>query len=183
MILEPLRIPGCFAIKTERKQDNRGYFERDFSAHDFKDFGLVSEWVQENTSFNSRMGTVRGLHFQLGGVGETKLIKCVQGSVFDVFLDLRKDSKTFGECGSLILAEDLPIQLYLPTGIAHGYQTLSDNSMLRYLHSAEYQSRNARSINFRDPKLAISWPIGITMYSKEDDLAPTFEEFLESYEL
>lgn len=163
--------------------DSRGFFEKDFSANDFKSLGLVFEWVQENSSYSTLTGTVRGMHIQSGESGETKRVKCIYGSIFDIFIDLRRESKTFGKWGSVVLSSELSNQLYLPSGIAHGYQTLSDHTLVRYSHDVEYEPSNSWRINFKDPALGIVWPLPVTICSKEDSNAPTLEFFLENYDL
>lgn len=183
MQIEPLEISGCFAIHSSRNSDSRGYFEKDYSEEVYKSAGLNTKWVQENTSFSQRKGSLRGLHLQVGPIGEIKRIKCLRGRIFDVFLDVRKNSSTFGQWASYDLRQDSSVHIYLPGGVAHGFQTLEDEVLLKYSHNIEFQPLAARTINFSDPELKISWPLSITQISDADLTAPTFEEFVKTYEM
>lgn len=180
MLIEPLQIAGCFAIRPQRNFDNRGYFEKDYSEKLFDENGLNIQWVQENTSFSELKGTVRGLHIQLGKPGEIKRIKCMRGQVFEVFLDLRPESPTFCQWGSYILTEDSGVQVYLPEGIAHGFQTLSDGVLLKYSHNIEYQARANKTVNYADSDLEIIWPYQVSNVSQSDMDAPSLKEFVEN---
>jgi dTDP-4-dehydrorhamnose 3,5-epimerase len=183
LIIEPLQIAGCFAIKPHRKIDGRGYFEKDYSEKFFEESGLNIKWVQENTSYSELRGTVRGLHIQVSGKGEIKRIKCLRGQVFEVFLDLRHKSPTFCQWGSYILTEDSGEQIYLAEGIAHGFQTLTDGVLLQYSHNVEYQPLAAKSVNFADSDLEITWPHVISNVSQSDKCAPSLKEFVKNYVL
>ena len=183
MIFEPLQISGCFAIHPQRNEDSRGYFEKDYSEEVYKRAGLNTHWVQENTSFTQKKGSLRGLHLQVGPIGEIKRIKCLKGSISEFLLDLRRESPTFGQWASLILEQGSGVQIYLPGGIAHGFQTLEDDVLLRYSHNVEYQPLAARTINFGDPSLGIQLPLSISNISKADESAPYLEEFVKTYEM
>lgn len=180
MKFEPLAFSGCFVIYSNRNTDSRGYFEKDYSEEIFKMAGLNTCWVQENTSFTQKKGSLRGLHLQVGQIGEIKRIKCLRGKIFEVFLDLRRESSTFGEWISINLEEDSGVQIYLPGGIAHGFQTLEDDVLLRYSHNVEYQPSASKTINCKDPRLNISWPLSISNISESDKNAPNLGEFVKT---
>ncbi len=126
MLFRELSIGGSFAVDLERKEDERGFFARSFDEGEFAARGLVSRFTQSSVSFNRRRGTVRGLHFQAAPHGETKLVRCVAGAVFDVVVDLRRDSPTYLKSAGIELSADNRTALYIPAGLAHGFQTLRD---------------------------------------------------------
>lgn len=159
MQFEPLQIDGAFLIRVEPVVDERGAFARTFCADEFAAQGLVDRFTQHSVSFNSRRGTVRGLHFQAEPFAETKVVRCLRGAVFDVIVDLRLRSSTFGQwCATRLLAEERNA-VYVPQGCAHGFQTLLDNCELEYLMTPDFDAASARGIRWDDPALAIAWPI------------------------
>jgi dTDP-4-dehydrorhamnose 3,5-epimerase len=173
---DPLEIDGAFLIRTELVADERGGFARTFCAGEFAAKGLVDRFTQHSVSFNSRRGTVRGLHFQAKPFGETKVVRCIRGVVFDVIIDLRPQSSTFGKwCATRLLADERNA-VYVPKGCAHGYQTLLDDCELEYLITPAFAAPSVRGIRWDDPTLAIEWPIteGVIMSSRDQEL-PLFE--------
>ncbi len=174
MIFEPLAIHGAYKITPEKRGDNRGAFARVYCAKEFAAHGLNTEWVQMNTSINAAKGTLRGLHFQRPPYAEIKLVRCVQGRVFDVFLDLRKDSPDFGKVCAVTLDSVALETVYIPAGCAHGFQTLTDNVELHYCHSQPYQPDCEAAVNPTDPTLSIAWPLPITTISERDQAHPPF---------
>lgn len=168
------RIDGVWLIELDRHEDDRGHFTRTYCYHDFSGHGLCTTWVQSSVSFNRKKGTLRGLHYQLPPFAETKLIRCVRGTVFDVVLDIRKESKTYGHWISLELSQQIQSMLYLPPGIAHGFQTLDDDTELSYSMSEFYSQPSSRAIAWDSPELKIAWPILPPILSLRDATAPEF---------
>lgn len=169
----PTALPGVLHIIYERVTDERGWFERTFDRERFAALGLCVDFPQHARARNARRGTVRGLHFQAEPYGETKLIACVRGTAFDVLVDLRP-GEGYGRHLAVRLSEDVAEALYVPPGIAHGYQTLSDDAELSYLLSAEYRPEAARGVRWDSPALAIAWPLPAAVVSERDRSLPAF---------
>jgi dTDP-4-dehydrorhamnose 3,5-epimerase len=176
MIIEPLAIGGAFRIRTESHVDERGFFARTFDADVFRANGLETEFIQRSVSFNAHRGTLRGLHFQSDPDGETKTVRCTRGAVFDVLVDLRLNSPTYGKWHGEILTPEAPTILYVPTGCAHGFQTLSDASEIYYEISTAYVPQSSRGVRFDDPALAVRWPIDDPILSDRDRQLPLLRD-------
>jgi dTDP-4-dehydrorhamnose 3,5-epimerase len=151
-------LPGAWVIDVERLSDERGWFARTFDEAEFTARGLCSRVVQCNASFNDRRDTVRGMHYQAEPHGEPKLVRCVRGALFDVAVDLRRDSPTHRRWHGVELSAENGRMFYLPAGLAHGFQTLTDDCEVLYLMGAEYVPGAARGVRFDDPAFAIGWP-------------------------
>lgn len=164
----PAPLEGAYLIDIEKLEDERGFFGRAFCAKDFAEQGLESSFIQMNDSYSVKKGTLRGLHYQLPPMQETKIVRCVRGSCFDVILDLRKDSKTFGSYFGEILSAENRHMMYVPKGFAHGFLTLEDETELIYMVSQYYSPENERGIRWDDPTFAIRWPGRPTVLSKRD---------------
>ena len=158
MLFRPLDIPGLFLIELERMEDERGFFSRLFCADSFRARGLCADYPQWSTSFNSRRGTLRGLHFQVAPHEEIKLVSCTRGAVFDVAVDVRQGSQSRGEWVGVELSDENRSTLYIPAGFAHGFQTLTDNAEVHYHISERHVPEAARGVRWDDPDLAIAWP-------------------------
>lgn len=158
MIFSAQPLAGVFAIDIEAHSDERGFFARTLCEEQFAAHGLVSRFVQHSVSFNLRAGTLRGLHFQAAPHAEHKLVRVTRGAVFDVLLDLRPDSASFGQCCSVELSADNHRQLYIPPGVAHGFQTRLPDTELAYAMSVPFEANAARGVRWDDPALAIAWP-------------------------
>jgi dTDP-4-dehydrorhamnose 3,5-epimerase len=167
-----LPLAGAFRIDLERIVDNRGFFARTFCAEEFRAHGLVTQFVQHSLSFNARKGTLRGLHYQADPYAETKLLRCTAGAVFDVLVDLRRSSSTFGRWHAETLTADNHVMLYVPAGCAHGFQTLEDGSELYYEIAPAYVPSAARGVAFNDPALGIAWPLPDPIVSVADQTRP-----------
>lgn len=167
-----LPLQGAFRIELERREDDRGFFARTFCADEFRAQGLVTEFVQHSVSFNARKGTLRGLHYQADPDAETKLLRCTSGAVFDVLVDLRRSSLTFGRWHGEMLTAANHFMLYIPAGCAHGFQALEDRTELYYEIAPAYVPNAARGIAFDDPKLAIPWPLPEPILSAADQTRP-----------
>jgi dTDP-4-dehydrorhamnose 3,5-epimerase len=158
MRFEETPLAGAWVIEPERSEDERGFFARTFDAAEFARRGLDSRVVQSSTSYNRRAGTLRGMHYQADPHGEPKLIRCTRGAVFDVIVDLREDSATRLRWFGIELSEDNGRSLYVPIGLAHGFQTLADGSEVHYQIGHEYVPEAARGVRWDDPAFAIDWP-------------------------
>jgi dTDP-4-dehydrorhamnose 3,5-epimerase len=174
MIFKALEIPGCYLIELDRKNDDRGFFARSFCQKEFAQAGLVTEFVQNNISYNARKGTLRGMHWQKAPHPEVKVVRCTRGHIFDVALDLRSDSPTFLQWFGVELSAENGKALYLPAGVAHGFQTLEDGCEVHYQMSDEYYAELARGVRFDDPAFSIRWPLPVTIVSDKDLAYPTW---------
>jgi dTDP-4-dehydrorhamnose 3,5-epimerase len=151
-------LRGVFIIEPECVEDERGFFARTWCRREFESHGLNSRLVQCNISFNKKKNTLRGMHYQALPHEETKLIRCTQGSVFDVIIDLRPDSRTYKHYMSIRLTAQNHVLLYIPGGFAHGFQTLEDDSEVFYQMSEFYYPESARGVRWDDPAFGIEWP-------------------------
>ncbi len=172
MIFTELPLGGAFRIDLDRRADDRGFFARLFCAGEFSDHGLETVWVQANDSFSRAEGTVRGLHFQHPPMAEAKLVRCFKGAIFDVIVDLRAGSPTFGQWTALTLDDDNRTMIYIPPGFAHGFQTLRPDTELLYLHSQVYSPGHEGGLAHDDPVLAIPWPRPVVGVSARDAAFP-----------
>jgi dTDP-4-dehydrorhamnose 3,5-epimerase len=145
-------------IEMEPITDERGWFARTFSREEFEERGLNPEVVQVNTSFNSKAGTLRGMHYQEQPHAECKLVRCTRGGIYDVIVDLRAGSSSFCNWFGVELGPDEGRLLYVPEGFAHGFQTLEDATEVSYLMSHQYVPSHARGVRWDDPALGIEWP-------------------------
>ena len=161
-------IPGAYVIETDRHEDDRGFFGRSFCRDEFQQHGIPFEIVQSGISFNRRKGTVRGMHFQVAPKEEPKLIRCTRGSLHDVLVDLRRDSPTYCRSFSFQLTAENRLALYAPPGVAHGFQTLEDETEIFYELGQTYAPDLARGFRWNDPAFAIRFPLPITVISEQD---------------
>ena len=168
MIFNETNLKGSYTIELTPMGDSRGWFARTFCKEEFLQINHNKEWLQLNHSFSSEKGTIRGMHFQLPPHSEIKLVRCIAGKVFDVIIDLRKDSETFLQWFGVELSAENKRMIYIPEGFAHGFQTLTDNCELIYHHSAYYKSDMEMGMNINDPKIKINWPIEATVVSERD---------------
>ncbi len=166
-------IAGCYLLHLPIACDERGSFHRVFCSSEFHARGLPADFEQSSISVNKRSATLRGLHYQMAPHEERKLVHVVSGSVFDVVLDLRNASPTYGTWWSTTLSSDSPQALYIPAGCAHGYQTLQPNTTLLYSIAGRYSPSHARTIRWDDPALNIPWPLANPILSERDRTAPT----------
>ena len=176
MRFEPLPISGAFRIDIEPISDERGFFARTFAAEEFQARGLKTDFVQRSLSFNAKKGTLRGLHWQAPPDEETKLVRCIRGAIFDVLVDIRRGSPTFGRWHGLELSAENHAAAYVPAGCAHGFQTLVDGSEVVYEITPAYVAAGARGVRFDDPALAIAWPLAEMTISARDRSLPSFAE-------
>lgn len=161
-------LAGCWLITLEPMGDERGWFARSFCRNEFARRGIDMEVVQANTSFNRLAGTLRGMHYQVAPHAERKLVRCARGAVFDVAVDLRAGSGTHCQWFATELTSENGRLLFLPEGVAHGFQTLVDDSEMSYLMSAEYHAAAARGVRWDDPAFGIPWPAAERVISERD---------------
>ena len=168
MIFTETTLPGAFIIEPTLFPDERGFFAYTWNQEEFGQQGLDVRFVQANASFNKLRGTLRGLHFQIAPYEETKLVRCTVGAIYDVIVDLREDSPTFRQWTSVELSSSNRLELYVPQGFAHGFQTLEDNTEVAYQISEYYHPEAARGVRWNDPALGIKWPLPFTTMSNRD---------------
>lgn len=177
MKLSETRLAGAWMVEPSRHEDERGYFARTFDRAEFEARGMDPGVEQCNTSFNLRAGTLRGMHFQSEPHGESKLVRCTRGAIHDVIVDLRGDSPTRLEWFGVDLTQANGVGLYIPRGMAHGFQTLEDESEVLYMMGAAYVAEAASGVRWDDPAFGIEWPAvpaGGRMLSARDAGYPDF---------
>jgi dTDP-4-dehydrorhamnose 3,5-epimerase len=168
MYFTQTEIAGALVIEPTPYEDDRGRFFRAWCAEEFAEHGINFEPVQANMGFNIRKGTVRGMHFQVAPALEAKLVRCTRGAIFDVVLDVRADSKTYGKWYGVELTADNGRMVFLPEGCAHGYQTLEDRTEMHYMASHTYAPSSACGARFDDPAFQIHWPLAVSVISEQD---------------
>lgn len=175
MIFRETTLQGVFAIEPQRREDHRGFFARTWCQREFAEHGLNPRLAQASLSFNRRRGTLRGMHYQAPPHAEAKLIRCARGAIWDVALDLRPDSPTFRRHVGVELTAENRTMLYIPEGLAHGFQTLQDDSEVSYQMSEFYAPEAARGVRFDDPAFGIRWPVPEAIVLDRDRTYPDFE--------
>lgn len=158
MIFHPTSLAGVFLIEIEARNDERGFFARTVCEQTFIDAGLQGRFVQQSVSWNRHAGTLRGMHFQAAPYAEHKLVRVTRGAIYDVVLDVRRDSPDFGRWLAVELSAENHRQLYIPPGIAHGFQTLLPETEVHYQMSTPYHGPAARGIRWDDTLAGIDWP-------------------------
>ncbi|HEV2845957.1 MAG TPA: dTDP-4-dehydrorhamnose 3,5-epimerase [Thermoanaerobaculia bacterium] len=176
MIFRETPLPGAWVLEPERFEDERGFFARTYCRRDFADRGLDPDIAQCSVSYNHRRGTLRGLHFQAAPHEEVKLVRVTRGAVWDVIVDVRPGSPTFKKYFGVILSAEAGNALYIPKGMAHGFQTLEDATEVFYQISAFYAPEAARGYRWDDPAFVIPWPEPPSVISDKDRNLPFFEE-------
>jgi dTDP-4-dehydrorhamnose 3,5-epimerase len=174
VIFTPTNIHGVVLLDPERIEDERGFFARGWCQTEFADHGIDLHLLQTNLSFNRRQGTLRGLHYQKPPHEETKIVQCTRGAIYDVALDLRRDSPTFKQWAGATLTADNRRMLVVPPGCAHGYLTLEDNTEVLYQMSAYYAPSHAAGVRWNDPAFDIRWPGNVTVINGRDRDYPDF---------
>jgi dTDP-4-dehydrorhamnose 3,5-epimerase len=170
------KLKGAFIIDIEPVEDERGFFARSFCQNEFATYGLKTNFVQCNISFNKKKGTLRGMHYQVSPHEETKLVRCTRGAIYDVIVDLRPDSFTYKQWAAVDLTEDNWRMVYLPGGVAHGFQTLHDNTEVFYHMSGFHHPECARGIWWDDPEFGIKWPMKPLVISPIDESYKLFND-------
>ncbi len=167
-------LAGVYVIDIEPVADERGFFARTWCEREFREQGLKSELVQCSISFNIRRGTLRGMHYQDKPYEETKLVRCTRGAIYDVLIDLRQESASFMQWVGTEMSADNRRMLYVPPGVAHGFQTLEDDSEVSYQISEIFHPESARGVRWDDPALGITWPQAVSVISERDRCYPDF---------
>lgn len=169
------KLPGVFEIRIEAKPDERGFFARTWCRKEFEAQGLGGNLVQCSLSFNKRKGTLRGMHYQIAPHEETKLVRCTQGAIYDVVLDLRPKSPAFKAWVGVELTAAKRNMMYVPQGCAHGFLTLEDQSEVTYQMSEFQNPESARGVRWDDPAFQIQWPAKVEVISERDRAYPDFQ--------
>lgn len=176
MIFRETPLSGAYVIDVERLEDERGFFARTWCEREYQAHGLNPRLVQCSISFNAKKGTLRGMHYQLPPFAEAKVVRCTRGAIFDVIIDLRRESPTFREHFGITLTPESRTMLYVPEGFAHGLLTLEDETEVLYLISEFYAPEYARGVRWNDPAFAIAWPAPVQVISARDANYPDFAE-------
>ncbi len=174
MIFVETKLPGAFIVDLEPREDSRGFFARAWCEREFEEHGLETRLVQCNLSFNHSEGTVRGMHFQLPPHEEAKLIRCTRGAIYDVLVDLRPDSPAYMDWIGVELTAENRRTVYAPVGVAHGYQTLADETETFYQVSEFYAPGAEGGVRWNDPAFGIEWPLPVRVISEKDASWPDY---------
>lgn len=172
MIFTETLLKGAYIIDVERLEDDRGFFGRSFCKNEFEKYGLNNNIVQSNISFNTKKATLRGMHMQAAPNGEEKLIRCTRGAIYDVIIDMRKNSTTFGKWFGIELTADNYKMLYIPKEFAHGFITLEDNTETSYQMTEYFTPGASKGYRWNDPAFGIQWPITPKIISEKDRMFP-----------
>jgi dTDP-4-dehydrorhamnose 3,5-epimerase len=175
MIFTPAPLKGSYIIDITPFSDSRGWFARTYCKKEFEEIGHTKEWVQLNHSFTKKKGAIRGMHYQIPPYSEIKMVRCIAGRVYDVIVDIRKDSPTFLQWFGTELSATNKKMLYIPEGFAHGFQTMTDDCELIYHHSAFFTSGAEGGISYNDAAVHIKWPLAITDLSERDSNHPLLD--------
>jgi len=181
MEVQPLKLAGTYLITPAVRTDPRGYFMETYRRDVMKAHGLVTDWAQENQSLSTRKHVLRGLHFQFPPHAETKLVRVVIGRVMDVFVDLRKDSSTYGQWDKVELSDENHRMAYIPKGFAHAFCTMTDYVLVAYKVDAFYAPDAQGGLMWNDPTLNIDWPCTEPLLSEKDRQLPYFARFKSPY--
>jgi dTDP-4-dehydrorhamnose 3,5-epimerase len=175
MIFTATDVEGVWVIEPECHEDERGFFARIWDAAEFEERGLSAALAQCSLSFNHRRGTLRGLHYQEAPHAEVKLVRCTSGAIFDVAVDLRRDSRSFRRWFGVDLSAENRSALYVPEGCAHGFLTLTDDAEVTYQISTPYAPSAGRGVRFDDPAFGIEWPGDVVVVNERDRSYDDFE--------
>ena len=175
MIFRETELKGAYIIDIERRDDDRGFFARTFCRREFEAHDLNVNVAQCNISFNAKKGTLRGMHYQVAPFTEAKLVQCTMGAMWDVIVDLRRDSPSYRRYVSIDLTPANRTMLYVPEGFAHGFLTLEDNTEVHYQMSEFYAPDYARGFRWNDPAFRIEWPSEVKIISDRDRNYPDFD--------
>ncbi len=176
MRFETLGLPGAALVRLERHADVRGFFARSVCVEEFRAQGLPGDFAQSSISWNRRRGTVRGMHFQWPPSREGKLIRCLRGAIHDVLLDLRPGETTYLTHRAVVLDQDNRDAVFIPAGVAHGFQTLADDCEILYQMTEFHAPALAAGVRWNDPAFSIQWPLGKDLVIAERDAAyPDFD--------
>jgi dTDP-4-dehydrorhamnose 3,5-epimerase len=175
VILAPTAVPGAYTVELERNADERGFFARTWCREEFARAGVGVDMVQASVSHNRLRGTLRGLHFAWPPSGEAKLVRCERGRVHDVIVDLRPESPAFLRHLAVTLDAEACNAIYIPPGVAHGFQTLADDCTVFYMMSEAYRPELADGVRFDDPAFGVTWPLPVSSIHSRDGGYPDFD--------
>jgi dTDP-4-dehydrorhamnose 3,5-epimerase len=176
MIFHKTNLSDVWVVELEKRGDERGFFARTMCREEFAAHGMDTDYVQQNTSYSAHRGTIRGMHYQLPPHAEAKFVRCIAGAIVDIIVDLRRQSPTYMRHGQFELDDRNRLQLYVPRGFAHAFQTVSDNVEVSYLVSAPYMPTAERGLRYSDPRLDIQWPLPVAAISDKDASWPLLDE-------
>ena len=175
MIFTATPLAGAYLIDLEKKGDERGFFARAFCENEFGEHGLAGHFCQLNNSLSAQKSTLRGMHYQLPPKAETKVVRCIRGALYDMILDLRLSSATFGKSFGAELSAENRRMMYVPKGFAHGFLTLADDTEAFYFVDEFYAPERERCIRYNDPKFGLRWPANPTVISDKDKNQANFD--------
>ncbi|MEW8988038.1 dTDP-4-dehydrorhamnose 3,5-epimerase [Paenibacillus sp. S-12] len=176
MKVTQLSIQGVYVIEPVIHGDQRGFFMESYNEQKLKEYGITFNFIQDNQSLSAEVGVIRGLHYQLHPKAQTKLVRVISGAIYDVIVDIRRNSLTFGQWVGVILSEHNHRQLLVPKGFAHGFCTLVPNTQVLYKVDEYYAPGYERGVLWNDPALGIDWPTTNPILSDKDKLHPTLKE-------
>ena len=174
MIFRKVKLNTALLIEIEPLKDERGFFARTWCQKDFEAHGITCQFVQHNISFNKRKGTLRGMHYQIAPHEEAKLVRCTRGAIYDVIIDLRPDSPTYGQWMGVELTAENHKMVYVPEGFAHGFQTLESDTEVTYQVSQFYTPGAEQGVRYNDPAFGIAWPLNVQVISEKDASWPDY---------
>lgn len=176
MKFKETKLEGIYLVEPKRFEDERGFFAPCFVAREFAERGMASQFVESNISYSKTRGTLRGMHYQGAPYGQDKLIRCTRGAIFDVAVDLRRDSRTFKQWIAFKLTAENRSMMYIPGDCGHGFQTLVDDTEVFYMVSQPYIPESSRGIRWNDPSFGIEWPdVGTRILIERDQTYPDFK--------
>lgn len=178
MKLIETKLKDCYILEPDRFGDNRGWFSESYNKKVFEDLGLNYDFVQDNESFSAKKGVLRGLHFQNEPYTQAKIVRCTRGAVYDVAVDIRHDSPTYGMWVGVELSEENGRQLLIPRGFLHGFQTLTDNVKFAYKCDNYYNKESDGGVTYNDPDIGVVWPIEDPILSEKDKHHPKLKELV-----
>ena len=181
MEIKPLKLKGSFEISIKKNGDARGYFMETYKREVFAAYNLQTNWVQENQSLSEKENTLRGLHFQLPPFAQSKLVRVVQGEILDAFVDLRQSSATYGQWDAIVLSEENCKAVYVPRGFAHGFCTLTENTIIQYKVDNQYAPEYDCGIRWNDPDIGIDWKTEDPILSAKDEKLQFFRDFVSPF--
>ena len=174
MKFDKIKIEGLFLITPDIRYDERGYFFKSYQSKLYREQKINITITQVNHSLTKHKGTIRGMHFQKAPFTEAKIVQCLKGNIYDVVIDLRRDSPTYGKWHAEELSEENKRILFIPKGVAHGFQTLKDNVEILYLMSSQYSQLHSSGVRWNDPYFDIKWPLPTTSLAEKDKKWPLY---------
>jgi dTDP-4-dehydrorhamnose 3,5-epimerase len=169
MIFTETKLDGAYVIEIQKLEDARGFFARAWCKNEFEMHGLISHLMQTNISFSKKKGTLRGMHYQIVPIQESKLVRCTKGAIYDVIIDLRPNSSTYKQWLGIELTAENYKMLYVPEDFAHGFQTLENNTEVVYQVSQFYSPQSERGVRYNDPTFGIKWPVDVRVITDKDN--------------